>query len=319
MNRHNLAKTIAFPILGGILLAVPIVITNLYVIHILIMVGINIILCTSLRLTVMTDIWNLGQIAFYAIGAYILTLLGVYYDISFWFLLPLAGIISGLVSLGFGYLTIRVRGIYFLLMTVAFVEIIRLTILAMYSILGAQLVINIPAPDPITIPHLLRVEFISKTPYYYLILALVIITLAVLYMIERSRIGDTLKSIGTSEPLCESVGIDTIKYKVFAFGICSFFAGIAGGFYAPYAGLIAPGSFTVWASVMVFLSLVVGGVGSFWGPVVGAALMTVLPEVLRGAVGYEPMISAVILILIIFFLPGGLTSLPGVIRSKMMR
>jgi branched-chain amino acid transport system permease protein len=318
VNRHNSTRTIAFVILAVILLALPIVLRDPYIIHILIMVGISIILCASLRLVFMTGIWNLGQIAFYAIGAYTLTLLMVYYDVSFWLALPLAGIAAAAVSIGFGYLTIRVRGLYFLMLTVAFVEIIRLTIIAV-PFLGAQRVMNIPPPNPIVIPFLLRIEFISKTPYYYLALALVAITLAILYLIERSRIGGILKSIATSEPLCESVGIDTTRYKVIAFVICSFFAGIAGGFYAPYIGIIAPGSFTAWTSIMVFLSLVVGGVASFWGPVIGAAFMTVLPEVLRGAVSYEPMVSGIILLLVLFFLPGGLVSLPGVIRSRMMK
>lgn len=318
MNRHNLVRTTAFLILAAILLVVPIVIRDPYVVHILIMVGISIILCASLRLVLVTGIWNLGQIAFYAIGAYTLTLLMVYYDVSFWLSLPLAGIAAAVVSLGFGYLTIRIKGLYFVMLTLAFVEMIRLTIIAV-PFLGAQRVMNIPPPNPIIIPYLLRVEFISKTPYYYLVLALVVITLAVLYLIDRSRMGDILKSIAASEPLCQSVGINTTRYKVLAFVICSFFAGIAGGFYAPYIGLIAPGSFTSWASIMVFLALVVGGVGSFWGPVIGASLMTALPEVLRGAVMYEPLISAAILILILFFLPGGLVSLPRVIRTRMVR
>lgn len=318
MNRHNLVRTTAFLILAAILLVVPIVIRDPYVVHILIMVGISIILCASLRLVLVTGIWNLGQIAFYAIGAYTLTLLMVYYDVSFWLSLPLAGIAAAVVSLGFGYLTIRIKGLYFVMLTLAFVEMIRLTIIAV-PFLGAQRVMNIPPPNPIIIPYLLRVEFISKTPYYYLVLALVVITLAVLYLIDRSRMGDILKSIAASEPLCQSVGINTTRYKVLAFVICSFFAGIAGGFYAPYIGLIAPGSFTSWASIMVFLALVVGGVGSFWGPVIGASLMTALPEVLRGAAMYEPLISAAILILILFFLPGGLASLPRVIRTRMVR
>lgn len=318
MNRQNLVRTTAFLILAAILLVVPIVIRDPYVVHILIMVGISIILCASLRLVLVTGIWNLGQIAFYAIGAYTLTLLMVYYDVSFWLSLPLAGIAAAVVSLGFGYLTIRIKGLYFVMLTLAFVEMIRLTIIAV-PFLGAQRVMNIPPPNPIIIPYLLRVEFISKTPYYYLVLALVVITLAVLYLIDRSRMGDILKSIAASEPLCQSVGINTTRYKVLAFVICSFFAGIAGGFYAPYIGLIAPGSFTSWASIMVFLALVVGGVGSFWGPVIGASLMTALPEVLRGAVMYEPLISAAILILILFFLPGGLVSLPRVVRTRMVR
>ena len=318
MNRHNLKNTIAFLILPLILLVIPGMTKDPYLFHILIMVGINVILCASLRLVIMTGVWNLGQIAFYAIGAYVVSLLMVYYGLSFWLVLPLAGIAAAVVALGFGYLAMRVKGMYFVMLSLAFVEMIRLTIINV-PFLSRYHVLNVPPPNPIIFPGLLRVEFISKVPYYYLILALVIIILAVLYRIERSRMGEIFKSIAAHEPLCQSIGINTTKYTVLAFVICSFFAGIAGGFYAPYLTLIAPRSFNMLASVMIFVPLIVGGVGSFWGPVIGATLLTVLPEILRGAVIYEPMIFAVILLLIVFFLPGGLTSLPGVIRSRMAK
>lgn len=178
------------------------------------MAGISVILCASLRLTSIVGIWNLRQVAFYAIGAYTSALLMIYYDVSFWLVLPLSGIVAAVFALGFGYLTIRVRGIYFLLLTLVLVEIVRLTITGVYHITGVQHVMKIPPHDPIVIPHLLRIEFISKTPYYYLILICVIIILAVPYMIERSRIGAVLKSIAASEPLCESIGIDTTRYRI---------------------------------------------------------------------------------------------------------
>jgi branched-chain amino acid transport system permease protein len=319
VNKYSLLrKMLTFLILAIILLSIPMVTRDPYFIHIFIMVGINIILCASLRLSHMTGIWNLGQIAFYAIGACILTMLKIKYQISFWLLLPFSGFVTALVAIGLGYLTIRVRGLYFVMLTMAFVEVIRLTIMAI-PFFGAIRFNAIPPPDTINIPHIFRIEFISKTSYYYLILVMVVIILTILYLIERSRVGETFKSIASSDPLCESVGVNTTKYRVMAFAICSFFAGIAGGVYAPYIGLIAPGNFTTWASIMVFMSLVIGGTDSFWGPVIGAAFMTILPEALRDAVKYEPMISAVILILIIFFLPGGLASLPNTVRSKMRK
>ena len=101
--------------------------------------------------------------------------------------------------------------------------------------------------------------------------------------------------------------------------ICSFFAGIAGGLYAPYIKVIAPGNFTVWGSVELLLALVVGGIAYFWGPTIGAVLLTVMPEALRVVATYEPIVSSSILLLIVFFLPGGLASLPRVVRARMRR
>ena len=318
MNRRNLANKISIVILVIILLTMPIVIKGAYIIHIMIMAGISVILCTSLRLILMAGIYNLGHIAFYAIGAYLYTLLSMFFHLSFWLLLPLTGIIPAAISVGFGYLTIRVRGIYFLMMTLAFVEIVRLTLMAV-PFLGTRRVVSIPPPNPIVIPNLLTIEFNSKVPYYYLILVLIGITIAVLYFIEKSRFGDNLKSIAVSEPLCESLGINTTRNKVFAFAIGSFFAGITGCFFAGYVGIISPGTFSVWASVMLMLAVILGGAGSIWGPMIGATFMTILPEALRGAAIYEPMISATILILIIYFLRGGLITLPEVVRAKITR
>jgi len=284
------------------------------------MLGITILLATSLRLTLIAGIFNLGQIAFYGIGAYVLMELVTDLGISFWLGLPLAGIAAAIVALGLGYVTIRVKGLYFCMLSMAFVEFVRLTIIAI-PFLGALNPRPIPPPNPIVIPYLLRVEFISKVPYYYLMFALVAIMLVLLYRIEKSQMGAILKSMTESEDLTRGIGVNIVRYKVLAFVICSFFASVAGAFWSSYATIISPESFEVWKSIMVFIVAVVGGLGSLWGPVIGAAFLTILPEVLRAIVPYElePTFYAITLILIIYFVPPGLIGLPQVIQANMRK
>ena len=318
MNKIKLLKYTFLLVLVIILLILPIIMTDPYALHIVIMVGISIMLTTSLRLTMIPGLWNLAPIAFYGIGAYTVYLLMTSLGLSFWPALFAAGIVAGIIALGFGYVIIRAKGMYFLLLTIAFVEVVRLTITEV-PFLGGYTSARVPAIDPIVIPNLLRVEFVSKTPFYYLIIILVTITVVVLHRIDKSRIGAILESIADSGPLAQSIGINTTGYKVLAFCIGSFFMGIAGGFYATYSGIISPQSIILWTSMMLFIAVIAGGVTSIWGAVTGAALLTALPEVFRGAVYYEPLLSAVVVILVVFFLPGGLITLPRLFREKVMK
>lgn len=229
MSRTDLVRLIVFLILGSVVLLIPVTIQDPYYLHIIITIGIAIILATSLRLSSIAGIFNLGQIAFYAIGAYSLIFMRVNLGLSFWFCLPLTGIITGLLAWVLGYPFLRVKGVYFVMLSLALVEVVRLTIQSL-PFLGGFRIISVPPINPIIIPHVLEVEFISKTPYYYLLIALVAITLIVLYRIEISRIGVTLKCIADNERLALSIGINTVRYRVLAFTISSFFCRYCGCF-----------------------------------------------------------------------------------------
>jgi branched-chain amino acid transport system permease protein len=300
-----------------LVIALPIMLRDPHWLHVVIMIGIAIMLAASLRISLIAGVFNLGQIAFYAIGAYTLALLMNNLGLSFWLCLLIAGVVAGLIALAIGYLTIRVRGVYFVMVSLALVEIVRSTIIAL-PFLGGYKVVVVPTPNPIIVPHLFSVEFVSKVPYYYLVLVLIAITIFVLYRIENSRIGAILKSIMDSEPLAMSIGINSVAYRVLAFCISSFFAGIAGAFYASYAGVIGPQGFNIWASIIVFIMIVVGGIGSVWGPVIGAALLTLLPEVLADIPDYEPIVYSIFVILVFFFIPEGLIGLPRLVKAKVL-
>lgn len=318
MNKTKLLKLTCLLIPVIILLILPVITSDLYVLHIVVTVGIAVILAASIRLTAIPGLWNLSIIAFYGIGSYAVYFLMVYLGLSFWLALLTAGIVSGIIALGFGYATIGAKGLYFCLLTIAFVEVTRLAINEI-PIFGGYRAVAVPPIAPIIIPHVLTIEFVSKMPFYYMMLILVAITLVVLHRIDKSRIGAILESIADSEPLAQSIGINITRYKVLAFCIGSFFAGIAGGFFASYSHIISPQSINLWAAMMVFIAMVVGGMGSILGPVIGATLLTVLPELFRGAVYWEPLLSAIVVILVVFFLPGGLITLPRLFQERLLK
>jgi branched-chain amino acid transport system permease protein len=138
----------------------------------------------------------------------------------------------------------------------------------------------------------------------------VVVTLLILYAIESSRIGLTFLSIQQSDSLAESLGVNSSGFRVLAFGIGCFFAGIGGSFYSHFFSAINPSSFGFLLSIYIFIYMVVGGMQRFSGPMIGAFILTLIPELSRGFKEYEPSVFAGILLLVIFFLRGGLVSLP---------
>ena len=318
MNRAIL-KTL-FLIVVAFLIMVPVITRNSYVLHVAITMGIAIILASALRLPLITGIFNLGQIAFYAVGSYGLVFLQRDMGISFWLALPLTGGIAAIIALILGYVTIRVKELYFVLVSLAFVEVVRLGIEAT-PFLGGLKAVVVPRINPLIIPYFHKVEFNSQVAYYYLIWVLVGITLVILYRIENSRIGTILKSIFgiPGETLARSIGINVTSYKVFSLSIGAYFAGIAGGFFASHSGIISPGSFTIPASVLVFIWVVVGGISSFWGPVIGATTLVLIGELLQKTPYLQPILYSCILILVIYLMPKGLIDFPRVVWGNAVK
>ena len=312
MNR-TARNIIVFVATGGAFLALPWILRSAYSQHLMIMVGLMIILAVSNRLILVSGAWFMGHAAFYAIGAYGVVLLRTKAGLDYWAALPLAGLMASAVALGLGYATSRVRGIPFAIISVAFVEVIRLTIIKI-KWLGGHKALTSPPPEP-----LWGLDFSLKIEYYYFVLFLVLMTLLILWLVEHSPVGAALKTMAENEDLAESVGINTTRYKVFTLTLCAFFGGIAGGFYAPYVAVTGPTSFTLNTSIIILFNVVVGGTGSIWGPVVGAVFLTLLPEFLPGRAGFQNILYAATVLATLFFLPQGIVSLPDRIRTVIHR
>ena len=311
MSKRKLIKPLSYGALLVVLFLLPLFIAQPYVLHVLIMVGINIILASSLRFIATSGQISLGHGGMVSVGAFTSALLVMKLGLSFWVSLPLAGVTTMILALLVGYPFVRLKGIYFAMITLFLAEFIRLTAEQWKRLTGGVAgIIAIPRPNAVIIPGLLNVDFTSKVDFYYLVLVMVVVTLLILYAIESSRIGMTFFSIQQSEFLAESIGINSSSFRVLAFSIGCFFAGIAGAFYSHYFTAMSPSSFGFLLGINVFIYMVVGGMLRFYGPIIGAFILTVVPELAREVKEFEPFVFAGILLLIILFLPEGLISLP---------
>lgn len=292
-------------ITAGILLVtvlMPLVITDDYVLRILIMSGIFVMLTLSLNLvTGFTGQFCLGWAAFYGIGAYTSALLTMKAGLSFWLAMPLGGLMAALFGLLLGLPTMRLKEIYLAITTLGFGEIIRLIMLNWTDLTrGSMGLPGIPAPS------ILSYEFSSNQSYYYFILALVLITVAAMRRLIDSRTGRALIAIREDELAAKSMGIDVTAYKMLAFAVGAFFAGLAGSFYAHYTSFIDPHTFSFTESIAILAMAVLGGLGSINGSILGAVILTVVPELLRGIAEYRLIVFGLIMMAVMLLRPQGI-------------
>jgi branched-chain amino acid transport system permease protein len=310
----------AYIVYGAILVvlfSVPLITKEPYVFHILCLIGINIIFACSLNTILNIGELNLAHAAFMGIGAYTSTILVMKLSLPFWLAMPVAMLASAIISLAIGFLTLRFKGAYFLLFTFLFAELIRILLSNFWIDLfgGIPGLTNIPRPS-VTIPGLFHTEFSSNIDFYYLIMILVMLTIFVMRRMDRSRLGMLFRAISQSESLVESTGISVTRFKVLGCAIGCCFAGLAGSLYAHFVGIITPQDFSIHAVLAPVAYVVVGGMGSIYGPVLGTSFLMVLSHFYLRELGmYELLIYGVIIVIIIRFTPEGLIGLPRIVFS----
>jgi len=281
-----------------------------YYLRILISVGIGAMLAFGVRLIYMVGRLTLGHAAFMGLGAYTSALLATKLGVNFWLGLPAAGMVAALIAAGIGIIVLRIAGIYFVIVSFAFAEFLRYLWMWWEPMTGGITgILNIPTPS------LPGIEFgVNPVPFYYLILFLVALTTLVMYRVDRSRVGMAFRAIGQNDVLAEHLGINLTRYRILAFTIACFFAGLAGSFQAHYHMYTSPEDFTILESLYAQLYPFVGGIGSLWGSLIGPLFMIGVSEGFRVAKELEPLFFGGVLILVMLFLPRGLVSLPDVIR-----
>jgi len=297
-------------VLGFALIVPPLVIESPYVVHILTLSAVNVVLGIGFAMLLNCGMISLGIAAFWAIGAYASALLVMNLGLSFWLALPFSGIISGLVGLVFGSLTVQLDKGAFLLMTVS-INAILVEVFGHVELFGGwEGITRIPPPNPIPLPFHITIEFLTKTAFYYLAVFLLVLTLATSYALYSSRIGRAWRSINLSKNLAQSLGISVFRYRLTAFVVSSFFVGLVGSFHAHYTGVLTPGTFSVFRSIYVQFYAILGGPGYVLsGPTVGAIVMTLLPEYLRIVKEIEPIITGAFIVLVAVFFPNGMLGL----------
>jgi branched-chain amino acid transport system permease protein len=230
--------------------------------------------------------------------------------LSFWLALPLSGAITGAAALCFGLVAIRYAGVGFIVFTLLLCFIVD-RIFGYVPIFGGWGgIIGVPPPDGISVPFYGSVQFVSKIPYYYLSMVLLLITMTAYASLYSSRIGRSWRAIKLDARLAEAVGVYVFGYRLAAFIISSAGAGLAGSFYAHYAMAISPEAFGLFKSVHIQIYAILGGLDHFLlGSLIGSFVFTLLPELLKISPSIEPYITGTVLILIVIFLPSGLTGL----------
>ena len=293
--KKELKNTIIFLAIGTILFGILTVlinneILNQYYAGILILVCINIILAVSLNLVIgFTGQLTLGHAGFMAVGAYAASIVTIKLNTPFPIALLIGGVFAGVIGFLIGLPTLRLKGDYLAITTLGFGEIIRVVITNIDELGGGQGLTGIP----------------PKTTFAW-VFFIMIFSILIIYNVVRSSQGRAMMSVREDEIAAEAMGINTTKYKIMAFVLGSFFAGIAGGLFAHYSFFITPSQFGFLKSVDIVTYVVLGGMGSISGSLLSTGVLTYLPEALRSFNDLRMIIYPIALIIIMRFRPQGL-------------
>ena len=319
MNKGKIAHTI-IPIVAIVLsFAMASILNNEYWVSILIIITLNCLLTASLRTIYILDELSLGQVGFTLIGAYTSALLTLKLGMSFWIAIIIAGSFSAFIAFLLGYPFMRLKGIYFSILTFMTTEIFRLVTYSWRDLTGGLFGLSkIPPPSTIPLPFVGEISFDNMTNYYYLTLVIVIISLFFLYRLEHSQLSRKWRAIRDADNLALSVGINVLRYKVINFCIASFFAGLAGALFAHYQrglSVDVTSRFGVMTSLYVVIFMVFGGKERFSGPIIGAITIELFSEIARPLGEYRPMIIGAVAIVAMLVLPEGIAGIPSSIRN----
>lgn len=260
-----------------------------YTESILIFVGINILLAYSFYIPMTTNQISGGQGAFMGIGAYVSAALTVNFHVPFALALAASGAVAGAIGAVVGFPALRIRGLYLVIMTLGFAEVVRVFFMTNEYFGGAY--------------GFSGIDELTNLPYVYGVLALVLV---LLFRLERSHIGRAFQAIKENDLAGETLGINVTRYKVIAFALGAMAAGLGGALYAHYALFIDSNNFGFHRSIEMVIFAVFGGINSLWGPLVGAAVLTVIPEILRFIQEWRMVFYGLMMVLLMTFRPQGL-------------
>jgi branched-chain amino acid transport system permease protein len=253
---------------------------------------------------------SLGHAAFFGIGAYTVAIL-MKAGVSFWLGVPAAMLLCFLTGLVVGFPALRVQTIYLAFATLGFNTAVWLVMRNEEWLTGGTFGIN-----DIARPVVFGFDLGGNLAYYYFVLAVAIVMAALLWKLLGSPWGKAFTALRDNPIRAESVGVDVQAYTLLSFAIGAVYAGVAGALFAPLVGFIEPAPFTVGASIMMYLMVVVGGAGYFFGPMLGSAVGVLLPEWLRFAQGWYLVVFGVAVIVLMLWLPDGLLSIPDKLRAR---
>jgi branched-chain amino acid transport system permease protein len=246
---------------------------------------------------------NIAQGAFALLGGYTTAILSTVFGLSFWLCLPLSGVVAALVGTLIGWPLLRLRGIYFAMVTLSLTEAMRLLFLNTVTLHDGGGVLNIPRPAGIDTP----------LDFYLFAATLLLVGYLAVWRLAGSRIGWVFRSMRQNEELAMSIGINVARYRVFAFAFCSAMGGMAGACFASLQQNIYPATYTVTDSINFMLYCFLGGLDFVLGPIVGTFGLIIAFELLRSIQEYQALLYGALMILVMLFLPNGVLSLPSIV------
>lgn len=266
---------------------------NPYLLQIMVNIGIGIVLALGLNvITGLTGQLSLGHAAFMSIGAFTSALLTIKLGLPFSLNLLLTGLTTALVGTLIGYPILRLTGDYLAICTLGFAEIIKVVFLNL-DITNKALGLSVPPAK-------------TAVPIPFVVMAVVILAIVLVSFIHNSRFGRALKAIRGDEIAAEAMGINVARYKVQSFAVGTFLAGVGGGLYAHFIGYINPSDFGFLKSIDILSMIVLGGLGSIPGSIIGAAVLSAAPEFLRFMAAYRMLVYGGLLVFMMIFRPNGL-------------
>lgn len=269
---------------------------NLVGIFALVAIGLNVLTGTSGQI-------SLGHAGFFAIGAYAAALLSSKFDLPFWVAIPIASILTTLIGALIALPALRLKNLYLAIATLGFGIVAQKMVFEWREVTGGGAGLEVP------VPFLFGVSLAEGSRMTWVIAFVLAIGTVAAYRIINGRTGRALTMLRESELAAGCLGIDVARYKVIAFGISAFYTAVAGGLYANLVRYINPESFNVNMSIMFLAMIVIGGMGSVRGSLLGAAFYVLMPEAVRGFKDAPGLVFGLALMLVVILLPGGLTSL----------
>jgi branched-chain amino acid transport system permease protein len=299
-GRRKWTKPAILAVLVLIIAILPLLISSPYLLHIIILTFVYTAASVSLRAIIISGQFPLAHGAFMGIGAYVAGMVSRWLSWPPWFTIPLGAFIAGGIGIVFGYPFCRLRALYYGMGSLFFGIAVISVIQSSGTVTGGYT--GLAGIHPIFTGA-------SKVPYYYFFLGLALISVIALYRFEFSRIGVTLKAVAQSHLVASSVGINESWYRILAVGVGCFFVGLIGAGYAHYNGLVTPTSFDLLKTFWLLMYVLIGGINSFAGPIIGTPILFLIPEYFRGLKEYSPFLTAGILIIIAYRMPDGIVGL----------
>lgn len=288
-----------------LLIALPWLTGSEYYVHLANMVGINVILTLSLNLLFgFTGQISVGHAAFYAIGAYTTAIFTARLQWPYWGAVPISMVAAGLAGAILGLPALRLRGYYLAISTLGFAIVVYVVLQQVETVTGGAVgITRIPRPD------LFGYIFSTESSYYYLVLVAALFTFFVVRNIIASPPGRAMVAIRESESAAEALGVHVAKYKMIAFTVSAGLAGLAGSLFAPLSHYVNPDGFTVMESVIILGMLVIGGLGSHLGAIIGGFLIILLPESISFVGDYRVFVYSSFMLLFVVLMPEGIAGM----------